>query len=112
MRSLLLVAFVAVACFAFHAPLARAALPGQPCTEIGKTLMDENKQNLVACLNNGYGILKWKATTDSDVSCSAGQIVTGVVNGVPQCGSLIEDFSCPSGKAVTSVVNGIPQCGS
>ncbi|MDD5586917.1 MAG: hypothetical protein PHY92_08190 [Alphaproteobacteria bacterium] len=39
------------------------------CTTSGESTMDGNKQNLVACLDNGSGILVWKAMTAGGKSC-------------------------------------------
>jgi len=39
---------------------ANAALPDQPCFELGKTTISDDQQNMVACLNNGDHNLVWK----------------------------------------------------
>ncbi|MFA5040167.1 MAG: hypothetical protein WC464_00850 [Bdellovibrionales bacterium] len=113
MRTFRYVALLGVVFFSIAAQQADAAVAGQPCNEIGKTQMDDNNRNVVACLYNSYGILKWKATTGgNDVSCTTGKVVMNVIDGVPQCGIFLQDITCPAGKAVTIIKDGVPLCGS
>ncbi len=112
MRPLLL-AFFGLALFFSPATGFAASLAGNNCSDFGTTRMDDNKQDLVACLYNASGQLKWKATTGSaDVSCTTGKAVVSVVNGIPQCNTAISDVTCPSGQAVVGFKNGVPQCGT
>ncbi|MFA5040323.1 MAG: hypothetical protein WC464_01640 [Bdellovibrionales bacterium] len=103
-----LCAFIA---FAFVSP-AKAALLGQPCpNEFGKTRMDEDKANLIACLYDGANLV-WKpmTTKNTSITCASGQVLTGIAFGQPVCSTLT--FSCPTGQVITSISNGQPTCGT
>ncbi|MFA5041573.1 MAG: hypothetical protein WC464_08080 [Bdellovibrionales bacterium] len=102
--------------FVFSSPQAQAALVGSSCAQSGKTQMDTDGKNIIACVcktiaNCGPSDLVWKAMAGPNISCPSGQGLTGIVNGVPQCSTLgVFNYSCPSGTAASSIVNGVPQC--
>ncbi len=111
--------FFAAALFvaaALPASPALAALAGTACTQSGATRMDTDNRNVVACVckttsNCGPSDLAWKAMSSGNATCPAGQALTGIVSGVPQCAAMgLINYTCPSGTAATSIVNGVPQC--
>ncbi|MFA5041574.1 MAG: hypothetical protein WC464_08085 [Bdellovibrionales bacterium] len=110
----LAVVMLSVAVLSSHP--AQAALVGSPCTQSGQTRMDTDNVNIIACVckstaNCGPSGLEWKTMSSGTLSCPAGQGLTGIVNGIPQCAPLgVINYTCPGGGAATSIVNGQPQC--
>ncbi|MFA5040166.1 MAG: hypothetical protein WC464_00845 [Bdellovibrionales bacterium] len=101
--------------FSFLSPVqvfAAANVAESACSNLGSTLMDDNKQNVVACLYNNSHQLKWKAVGGINVSCSTGKAITSVVDGVPKCGTAVPNITCGAGQAVVGFKNGVPQCGA
>ncbi|MFA5040958.1 MAG: hypothetical protein WC464_04930, partial [Bdellovibrionales bacterium] len=123
MRLIALFAIGFVLCFT---PSAKAApLPDQACSEFGKTVIDENKQHIIACVKcSGAPAcatkpMIWKtmsinyltpnATSPATtVGCSGNQILASIsYDGTPTCITPpISNISCPSGKAVAGISNG------
>ncbi|MFA5041836.1 MAG: hypothetical protein WC464_09430 [Bdellovibrionales bacterium] len=101
---------------ALSAPEAQAALAGTACSQAGQTKMDTDNKNIIACVckttaNCGSSDLVWKGMSSGNITCPAGQALTGIVNGQPQCTTMgLINYTCPSGTAATSVVNSVPQC--
>lgn len=122
---------------------AAAALIGHsPCSPVGKTMMDTDQNSIIACVCKTSGCdttnsnnLIWKAMSNTNNICPAGQVVTGITNGQPTCnfpsnvvcpsGQLMVGFSgvnpkcvagytmnftCPAGQAISKFVNGVPSC--
>lgn len=96
-----------------------AKLPGYCCSERGKTTMDDNQVNIIACVcetmancSANTGGLIWKAMSNkNDITCPTGQVLTGISSGVATCGTASSaNISCPSGQAMTKIVNGVPTC--
>ncbi|MFA5041332.1 MAG: hypothetical protein WC464_06845 [Bdellovibrionales bacterium] len=71
-------------------PAQAASLVGASCSTAGTTQMDTDGATLVACLKSvaGSSSLIWKAMTSNNVTCSSGQAVTALINGVPQCATV------------------------
>ncbi len=97
MRSFIAFLFCAFVLGAFSiSPASAALIPGDPCPEVGKTVMAADQRNILACLCetpticSGTANLKWKIMT-VDI------LTTGT-------------FNCPSGKAIVKIVNGVPEC--
>ncbi len=97
MRSSIFVLFCLLLVLVLSPPQARAAnVAGSACSVIGQTVMDDNKQNIIACVysSSAATTLVWKAMTDDlsssnvNVSCPSGQAVTSIVKGVPSCGTV------------------------
>lgn len=65
---------------------------GQPCdgTEIGKSIIDYDKNNIIACLKDSSGSYPyiWKSMTAVNQSCPNGQLVSGYKNGTPICSGM------------------------
>ncbi|MFA5040824.1 MAG: hypothetical protein WC464_04230 [Bdellovibrionales bacterium] len=90
---------------------ADAALLGQTCSPRGLSKMDDDGTNLIACVKDAAsGKDLWKAMTNGEIKCPAGQVLKNVVGGQPECVAL--SFSCPSGQAITNISNGVPTCGT
>ncbi len=104
----LLLAALALLAFPAHA---LAALPGQACSEVGKTTMDDNKRNIIACLyNDTSSALIWKSMSTSQVSCGSGQAVTSISNGIPVCGTVAAAAAAPSSTPSSTPASG-SMCG-
>ena len=82
---------------AFSATLALAAAPlvNTACSQPGKTKMDTDGKNIIACVcssvaNCAPSDLIWKAMTNDvlttgTISCPEGHVMIGISNGQPQC---------------------------
>ena len=89
-----------------------AIIPGQPCSqsEFGASKMDDNKQNIVACIcvnatcNPAIpGSLQWKAMTQNNKNCATGQVVTGIAaDGSLICGVTVA-HACTTGQVVSGI---------
>ncbi|MFA4995279.1 MAG: hypothetical protein WC521_08275 [Bdellovibrionales bacterium] len=125
MKFLALIVFCA---FAFQASLAQAAVcdpntvPKPTCVnqqcdadKKGVSLMDGNKQNIIACICTTAACnaadWKWRSMTTNKLTCPAGQALTGVSNGQPQCAAVgLLNKNCPAGQYATKVTSGVMAC--
>jgi outer membrane immunogenic protein len=57
-----------------------AALPDQPCTELGKATISDDQQNMVACLYDGSHNLVWKGLVQPGPATSANVIADKVLS--------------------------------
>lgn len=64
------------------------------CSPVGMTVLDGNEQNIIACLNDGTGTLRWSAMATSNVSIPSGAIMA------------FDLASCPSGWNTANGTNG------
>ena len=106
-------AFVAQPAHAATCP-SSAKCPGNLCDHLGLSTMSDDQVNIVYCTTNTASNtppLVWKSSV-SDLTCPAGEAVTGIVNGVPQCAAINLNFPCPSGYVVIGISNGNPVCAS
>ncbi len=128
MRSLLLVLLCA---WTVVLSVASAAnLPDEACSSLGRTILDEKKQNLIACVKcagpapvcatkpliwktMSINVLTASTAAPTSVGCSGNQILAGIAaDGTPTCiNPPVSDITCPSGKAVAGITNGTPYCG-
>ncbi|MDR3423957.1 MAG: hypothetical protein P4M13_02605 [Alphaproteobacteria bacterium] len=79
----------------------RAMAPVPPTCASGYALQYSNATSSFVCV----GI-----TTIN--SCPAGQVMTGMTNGAPQCANTVTIPNCPSGQMMTGINDGQPVCGS
>lgn len=107
--SFLIVLFVIVAPMSGTA----ANVAGDICTQLGKTVMDDNQQNIIACVYNASHQLKWKNMTSSaDSACGSGQALVSIVNGVPACGTVAAAAAASTTSTDTSSTSSSgTQCG-
>ena len=106
-------------------PASAASMVGQSCDTVGKTQLDSDQINIVACVCStqancdtaavapGINDLKWAVMSNGPLVCPSGQALTGIVNGQPQCTNAASyTMSCPSGQVLKGISNGSPVCGS
>ena len=119
MRILFLTFLCALAFAALPERDAHAAVPvpGDSCTEMGRTIIDRHEKDIIACVCDasscGSGNLKWKSMSNNyliyDTICPSGQVMKSVVNGQPICEGIdSKNVSCPYG--IVSIIDGVPQC--
>ncbi len=113
MRQFLAVVFIGSVLLLSSGRTASAAnLAGYDCSQLGKTTMDDNQQNIVACVYNASHQLKWKnMTSSSDSACASGQALVSIVNGVPACGTVAAAASTTSTTDTSSTPASGTQCG-
>ncbi|MFA5041565.1 MAG: hypothetical protein WC464_08035 [Bdellovibrionales bacterium] len=90
-------AFLYAVALASWPACAGTSVIGTPCSQLGRTQIDADGKNIVACLcsttaNCASSDYKWKSMTEGSlasgaISCPSGQIMTGIINGQPQCSS-------------------------
>jgi len=85
-------------------------IPGNCCSSVGKTVMDDNNQNIIACVCDTIAgcdkinpaNLIWKAMSNSkiniNIGCStAGDVMTGIDKGIAKCVAITGKSSeCPA----------------
>ncbi|MFA5040322.1 MAG: hypothetical protein WC464_01635 [Bdellovibrionales bacterium] len=89
------------------------------CDQLGKTVIDFDKQNLLTCLCQSAAspcVQVWRPMTSDVLAfgtfvCPVNQFLTGIVNDKPQCtGFGSATITCPAG--IRAFSNGIPICGT
>ncbi|MDR3423863.1 MAG: hypothetical protein P4M13_02120 [Alphaproteobacteria bacterium] len=78
----------------------RAMAPVPPTCASGYTLQYSNASSSFVCV--GISTIN---------SCPAGQVMTGMTNGAPQCANTVTIPGCPSGQMMTGINDGQPVCG-
>jgi hypothetical protein len=118
MRFLALAFFCA--CGVLSAPQVGAAnMPGNACTEAGKTMRSDDNANIIACVyartsfdSCAAGSLCWKTMSTAPLTKCASGVISTIDNGAATCASGVSALSCPSGQAIVKIVNGVPVCGT
>lgn len=84
--------------------------PGKPCEMLGFSRVSDDQRNIIYCEKSDTSDtgMEWKSTI-ADVSCPAGQWITGIKNGMPQCGSIL-NLSCSPKKILVGISGGKPVC--
>jgi len=105
-----------------------ANMPGVTgCSPIGKTMLSDDKANIIACTctvaatlntacaaaNSVWKEMTYSALSGATLTCPAGKVLVGIkADGSADCVySGIQDRTCPPGKAIVKITNGIPECG-
>lgn len=94
-------------------------MPGSVCYELGKTMLSDDKANIIACVCRAgnctaatSGNLVWAAMSANNATCDSDKMLKGYSEGKPVC--VQQNLSCSSKGsqyAVVDITNGVPTCG-